>query len=180
MSAAFEWIGQIASFIGQFVPRWFILDTTMGAVLFVKGKPVACKPGAVYWYWPVWTTLKEIPVVRQADDLRTQTVVTADDKIIIVSGMIISEIVDIVKFAATSYDGPTTIIEMGMAAVHDVCCKLTWEELKAMQRKGTLDTRLRNAARDQLTDYGVHVLKLMLTDMAPARALRLVQSTQEG
>ncbi len=180
MDSALAWIGQIAAWVGQFFPRWVILDTTMGMVKYPWGRPVACPPGGIYWYWPVTTTIKEVPVVRQADDLRTQTVVTADDKVILVGGMLVSEITDLVTFVATSYDGPTTIMEMGMAAIHDVCCKLTWEELKAMQRKGTLDTRLKNAAKDQLTEYGVNVLKVMLTDMAPTKALRLVQSNQEG
>jgi regulator of protease activity HflC (stomatin/prohibitin superfamily) len=180
MEAAFAWLGQSVEWFGKFIPRWVILDTTMGMVKFVKGQPVACAPGGVYWYWPVTTTIKEVPAVRQADDLRTQTVVTADDKVIIVGGMLVSEITDLVQFVASSYDGPTTIVEMGMAAIHDVCCRLTWEELKAMQRKGTLDTRLKNAAKEQLTEYGVNVLKVMLTDMAPTKALRLVQSNQEG
>lgn len=180
MEAAFAWLGQSVEWFGKFIPRWIILDTTMGMIKFVKGQPIACAPGAIYWYWPVTTTIKEVPVVRQADDLRTQTVVTKDGRVIIVGGMLISEITDIIKFAALNYDGPTTIVEMGLAAIHDVCCRLTWEELQAKQRDGSLDRDLRDAARSELRSYGVKVLKLMLTDLAPARALRLVQSNQEG
>lgn len=180
MEAAFAWLGQSVEWFGKFIPRWVILDTTIGAVKFVRGQPVACMPGQVHWYWPVTTTWKEIPFARQTDDLRTQTLVTLDDKVVFVGGMIVTEIEDLLKFAASNYDGPTTIVEMALTAIHDVCCQYTWDELKLKQRSGSLDREMRDAARKELRNYGVKVIKVMLTDLAPGRVYRLVNSNQNG
>jgi len=56
---------------------------------------------------------------------------------------------------------------------------MDWSPLKLEQQKGTLDTKLKNAAQRELSDYGVRVLKLMLTDLAPCRVLKLSQSTSQ-
>jgi hypothetical protein len=53
---------------------------------------------------------------------------------------------------------------------------MTLDDLHAEQRRGTLDTKLKNAAKKQLEDYGVRVMKVQLTDLAESRVLRLVQS----
>jgi antitoxin component of RelBE/YafQ-DinJ toxin-antitoxin module len=52
--------------------------------------------------------------------------------------------------------------------------------LKEKSRKGTLDTALKNEAKAALEEYGVKVVKVMLTDMAPARVLRIVQTEPLG
>jgi regulator of protease activity HflC (stomatin/prohibitin superfamily) len=176
----FEWISQLVDWVSRFFPRYVILDTTLGAVKFKGGKnPVALGPG-VHWYWPFRTVLKEVPTARQCDDLRTQTIVTKDGRIVTVGGMIISEVFDVIKLAANCYDGPLTIQDITLTVIHDVCCNLDWAKLLEKQQKGTLDTELRNAARKQLEEYGVRPIKVMLTDLAPARVLRLVQSNQAG
>jgi hypothetical protein len=56
---------------------------------------------------------------------------------------------------------------------------MTMEQLKIEQRRGTLDTKLKNTTQKALNDYGVNVIKVMLTDLAPARVLKLMQSTSQ-
>lgn len=177
MESAFAWIGQVVEWFGQFMPRWVIIDTTEGAVKFIRGSKVRALGPGIHWYWPATTKLVAVPVARQADDLRTQTMVTTDDKVIMVGGMIIHEVFDVIKLTAQTYDGPTTVKDITMTAIHDVCCRMTWEQLKDEQRKGTLDTKLKNAAKSMLEDYGVRVIKIMLTDLAPGRVHRVIQST---
>jgi regulator of protease activity HflC (stomatin/prohibitin superfamily) len=177
VNAAFEWIQQIASWIGQFIPRWVIFTTTEGGVKFVRGKnAVALGPG-IHWYWPVLTKLEEFPTARQGDDLRSQTIVTMDDKTIVVGGMIVYEVTDILVLLSTTFAASQTVKDICLTAIHDVCCQMTWEELKNEQRRGTLDTKLRNAAQKALSPYGVRIIKTMLTEMAPCRVLKLIQTT---
>lgn len=161
---------------GQFVPRWVILDTTMGGIKFVRGsRVVILKPG-VHWYWPVTTMFQVYPTARQADDLRSQTMVTTDDKVIIVGGMIVYGVDDLEPLLAHTFDAATTIKEIALSAIHDVCCSMTWQELKDEQRRGTLDTKLKHATKRALAGYGVNVEKVMLTDLAPARVLKIMQA----
>lgn len=177
MDSALAWIGSIADWVGKFFPRWEILDTTAGAIKFVRGSKVkVCGPG-IHWYWPATTRFVAYPTARQAEDLRSQTFVTKDDKVIVVGGMIVYEVVNLEPLLAHTYDAPQTIKDISLTVVHDVCCQLTWEELKEQQRNGKLDRALRAEAKKVLEPYGVKVLKMMLTDCAPARVLKLLQST---
>jgi regulator of protease activity HflC (stomatin/prohibitin superfamily) len=182
VDSALAWIGKIAAWLGDFIPRWVILDTTEGAVKYVRGcKAVALGPG-IHFYWPVTTTLTHYPTAFQADRLQTQTLVTTDDKVIIVGAMISYSVTDILPLVAGTHSALTTVKNLAMTAVHDVCCRMSWEELKGEQRKGTLDTKLRNMAQRMLMRYGVKVEQLTLIDLAPARVLKLMQSTsnEEG
>lgn len=179
MGDALAWVGWIAEWVGRWIPRWEILDTTEGAVKYVRGKhPRYCGPG-VHWYWPVTTRWQVYPIARQADRLQTQTIVTTDDRTIVVGGIIVYEVDDLLTLLTTAHSAAITIKDITLTAIHDVCCRFTWEQLKQEQRKGTLDTKLKNSAQDALRDLGVKVLKVMLTDLAPARVLKVMQSTSQ-
>jgi regulator of protease activity HflC (stomatin/prohibitin superfamily) len=174
---AFEWVSALIEWFGKWFPNYKIVTATEGAIKFKGGKTaIALGPG-VHWYWPARSEFVVLPRARQADDLRSQTFVTTDDKIVVAGGMVIYEVVDMFKYAANTYDGGMTVKEIVITSIHDVCCKMSWEELKQGQRKSTLDTKLKNAAQDMLDDYGVRILKVMLTDLAPGRVLKLIQST---
>lgn len=176
MEAALAWVGQIAEWVGKFIPRWEIVDTVHGAIKFVRGARVVALGPGIHWYWPVLTEFHVYPIARQAVDLRAQTLVTTDDKVVVVGGLIVYEIEDLEKILAHTYDPDQTIRDITISAIHDVCCAMTWADLKREQQRGTLDTKLRRESQKGLSDYGVRVLKTTLTDLAPCRVLKLVQS----
>jgi len=174
---AFEWISSIIEWFGKFFPRWIILDTTEGAVKFVRGsKPIALRAG-IHWFWPITTKVTQYPTAFQADRLPTQTITTTDDVVIVVGSMISYAVDDILPLVSTTHSAMTTVNNLAMSAVHHICCRMSWEELRGEQRRGTLDTKLRNAAQKSLSKYGVAVEELVLVDMAKARVLKLMQST---
>lgn len=180
MGEALAWIGYCVEWFGKFIPRWRVLDTTEGMVKFVRGKKVVvCGPGVHFW-WPAVTVTNVYPTARQADRLPTQTMCTTDDKTIIVGGMLVYKVDDLGLLLSTTHSAVAAIKDICLSAVHDVCCSMSWAELKDEQQRGTLDTKLKNAAQKQLTEYGVKVVKLMLTDLAPCRVLKLSQSNEEN
>jgi regulator of protease activity HflC (stomatin/prohibitin superfamily) len=177
MDSALAWIGQLAEWVGRFFPRRVILDTTEGAVKYHGGKtPVVCGPG-IHWYWPWRSTWMPYPTARQTDRLETQTMESKDGKTFIVSAMVTYGVTDIIALVTTTHSPSTAVIDMAMAAVHDVCCEMDWTDLQNEQRKGTLKTKLKNEAQKQLKDYGVTVIKLQLNSIARARVLKISQST---
>lgn len=177
MDSALGWIGQVASWFGQWIPRWEIVRTTHGAVKFVWGaKVVALGPGW-HCYWPFSTDFVQYPTARQADNLANQTIETKDGKTIMVGGMIVYEVHDIAALVAYTFDPDGTIRDIAAAAVHDVCCVKTWDELREGQRTGKLDTELRNEMKKGLSKYGVTVLRTTLTELAICRVLKLVTGT---
>lgn len=179
MDSALAWVGQVAAWIGQWIPRWVIVTTTCAAVKFVKGHTVvSCAPG-IHWYWPVTTIFLMHPTARQTVNLRAQTVMTSDGRTIVVGGMVVYEIADIQKILAHTYDPDETIKDIAMSSAHDVCCQLAWDDLREQQRNGALDRKLKVEARKDLDSYGVKVLKMTLTDLAPCRVLKIVNSMSQ-
>jgi len=176
VESALAWIGQLAEFIGQFFPRLRIIRRTHKGVKFVHGKNLKIVEPGLTVFWPLVTDFFEYPSVRQGEELREQTLVTTDNKSIVVGGMLIYEIFDMARHVGETYSPEETVRDLALTVVHDVCCQMSMDQLMNEQRKGTLDTKLRNEAAKALESYGVKPLKLMLTDLSPCRVLRLVQT----
>lgn len=176
MTGALEWVTWVAEWFARLIPKWEIVEPAMNGVKYVRGaKVVVCPPG-IHWYWPVTTNWETHQVARQADRLESQTIVTADNKTIDVGGLLVYKINNLETLVTTCYSPMSLIQDIALSAVHDVCCSMSWEQLTTAQRKGTLVTKLKNEAKAQLQDYGVEVVKCMLTDLAPTRVLRINQS----
>lgn len=175
MENALAWVGQVADWIGRFVPRWVLIDTTECGIKWVRGSRVVVLPPGIHWYWPAVTSFIRHPVARQTNNLKSQTISLRDEKTVIVGGLVVFEIRDVEAALAHTFDIDDTIKDITLSAVHDVCCQLTWLELTEQQRSGELDRKLKTEARKELEKYGVRVLKMTLTDLAPAYVLKLVQ-----
>lgn len=177
MDGALAWISQIAQWFGQFIPRWQVLEPTQAACKFVGGKKTIVQRDGILVWWPVWTEVTIYPVARQANDLRAQTVVTTDGKTYTVGGMIVYEIEDVEKIVAHTFDPDDTIRDVALTAIHDVCIQHSEATLMDTARSGKLDREMRAEAKKQLDAYGVKVLRVALTDLAPCRVYRVVNST---
>jgi regulator of protease activity HflC (stomatin/prohibitin superfamily) len=177
VDSALAWIGQVAEWFGQFIPRRQILDTTEGAIKYVGGStPKVCRAG-VHWWWPYTTTWVMYPTARQTDRLENQTLETADGKTFVVSGTITYEVEDIAALVTTTFSPMVAIKDLASTALHDVCSDYEWGGLQEGQRKGTLKTKLKNEAQKTLKDYGVRVIKFQLNTLARTRVLKVSLST---
>lgn len=174
---AFAWLQSITEWLGRFIPRWMVVDTTAGAIKYVGGSQVVvCGPG-IHWYWPVRTLWIEYPTARQTDRLEAQTMETSDGVTFLVSGTLTYQVDDLSKLLPVVHNAATMTIDIAMAAVHDVCCEMTWEQLRREQRHATmLKTKLKNSAQSQLGEYGIRVIKLQLNTLARCRVLKVSQS----
>jgi regulator of protease activity HflC (stomatin/prohibitin superfamily) len=177
MDNAFAWLRDCAEWLGRFIPKWVILDTTEGAIKYKGGRtPVVCGAG-IHFYWPIRSTFVVYPTARQTDRLETQTMETTDGKTFIVSGTLTYHVEDLGLLVPRTHSPLTTVVDISMTAIHDVCCDMDWENLQREQRRGTLKTKLRKEAQQQLTEYGIHVIKLQLNTLARARVFKVSQST---
>lgn len=181
MTEAFAWIGQIVEWFGQFIPRREIIEPTHAGVKYVGGsKVVELRPG-VHWYWPFWTKFHTHPMVRQTVDLRSQAITTKDDKTIVVGGLVTFEVKDITALMVNTWNTDQTIRDVALTAIHDTLEKMDWRDIRKEQQLGVLKKLLKDNVRKEVEKFGVRVLKVGLTDLAPARVIRLIQSTaQDG
>lgn len=181
MEGALAWIGQLATWFGQFFPRWVILNTTEGAVKFVRGSNPVVLAAGIHWYWPAMTELRVWTVARQPVDLPTQTITTADGKSVGVGGSLTFRIVDLLPLLAHSFDPDKTIRVKAASVIHHVCSRMTWDELQAARHSGALNRALRVAMCKKLKPLGVRVIEAPLTDFASARVLKVIQTiSQDG
>jgi regulator of protease activity HflC (stomatin/prohibitin superfamily) len=181
MDAALGWIGQLVEWLGMFIPRRIIIDTTHAGVKWVMGKRVVPLAPGLHFYWPLLTEYRTYPTARQAADLRTQTLMTTDGKTLVVGGLIVYEIHDIEAILAHTWDPEQTIKDIALSAIHEVLVRQSWIDIRTGQEQGTLNLKLRKRVRQELGKYGVKVLKVTLTDLAQTRVYKLMQSqSQDG
>jgi regulator of protease activity HflC (stomatin/prohibitin superfamily) len=180
LDSAFAWLQSITDWLGRFIPRWVVVDTTAGGIKYVGGsRVVVCQPGIV-WYWPIRTVWIEYPTARQTDRLESQTMESVDGITFIVSGTLTYQVEDLGKLLPCVHNAATMTVDIAMAAVHDVCCDMPWEQLKREQRHATLlKTKLKNSAQTQLGEYGIRVIKLQLNTLARCRVLKVSQSVSQ-
>ena len=173
MDSALGWLGTIAGWIGQFVPKWQIIAATQAGVKFVRGaKVVSLQPG-IHWWWPATTIMQIYPTARQTVDLRTQTLVTTDDKVVGVGGMVTYRVVDIEALLGRTFDADQTIKDICAGAISEVVRTATWPDLQTQE----FERELRSIMRRRLRPFGVRCIKATLTDCSPIRVLKIVQST---
>ena len=184
MDTALGWIGQIAAWIGQFFPRWATLHPATAALKVIgwsfrpsrRACRVVVQRSGIVWWWPVVTALNIHPVVRQANNLPTQTIVTTDHKTYIIGCMIVYDVTDIEQLLTNTWDADDTVKDIAATAAHAAAGSYSEEELLTVARSGQLDKEMKSIAHAQLRNYGVRVVKMQLTDLAPCHVLRLMNS----
>lgn len=184
LESALGWIGAIVEWLGRFVPRCELVDSTMGAIKWVNplrrpfSNPddypqqiIMLGPGR-WWYWPWTTKFERWPVVRTTRDLPVQTVTTTDGFTFGVRAVLTFEVEDLKLLIAYTEDPNDAVRDIAGTAVHDVLAELTREELlnKSLNRK------LKGAAQTALKPFGVSVLSLTLLERAPSSMYRVVQN----
>lgn len=179
MESAFGWLGQLIEWLGLFIPRRILIDTTEAGVKWVnsrKGSKVVPMQAGFHWYWPFTSDYKLHPIKRQTVDLRPQTIETKDGQTIIAGGLVVYEVTDIERVLVDTYNPDQTLKDVCLPAIHDVLSEMTWEEIKTAPR---LHLRLKNEVQREVEPFGVKVLKTKLTDLARSPVLRIIQSTNQ-
>ena len=170
MDSALGWIGQIAAWVRQFIPKWIIIPTTHGGVKWVMGKRLVELTPGIHWYWPVVTVLQTYPIVRQSVDLRPQVMVAADGKTFSAGVVVTYTVADLKQLLSTTFDPDEVMSEISLAAIYSVLTTLTLEELQT----NDISSALTEAIQELVTPYGVHVVRAALTEMAPCRVVKLI------
>lgn len=169
---AFNWLGDVAQWLGNLVPRLRIIRSTHGGVRFRRGKiPLELTPG-ICIYWPIVTELEIVPTIRQSHNLIAQSIMTKDEKSIIVSGLAITSIREPVKFL-TKVTNKDYLEDVMLHVIAEVCSKYTLSELIS-EINGTIVTNLTKEARRRLRSIGLLVHKAMLTDFSTATVINNV------
>jgi regulator of protease activity HflC (stomatin/prohibitin superfamily) len=173
MDTAFSWIGQIAEWLGRWIPQILIVRATHAGVKFVRGKRVKEMRPGMHIYWPLTTEVSILPTARQTHNLVTQVMMTKDKHQVVVGGVVIYTITNIVDALSENWDVSDTIGDITQTALVAVITSWSLEDLIS-KITTDLERELTVATRERLRPYGVKVHKCALTDFSTCKVLKLL------
>lgn len=163
-----------ASFFGaifSLLPRPFLCRATHAGLRFKKdGSTVVILPG-FQWYWPVFTEIELLPVVRQSSNLPPQSLISKDGMVVAASLVVTYKIDDIGVALGENWEVEKSIEDIGSAAAVKTIASREFKEL-AENLDGLIGKELTESCRKLLRPFGVRVLKVHVTDFAPATVIR--------
>ena len=177
MESAFQWLSDLARWIGRLFPRWKVVTEAQGGVAFVRGYARLVEPG-ILWWWPAWTEIHVQEVVRQTLNLPPQSLMSSDGKDIAVSGIVVYEIVDPLTAFVKVHDLDDAIQDMSLASIKTVLWGCSVDEID--ERAAEIDEELCNECREKLRDWGVDVHNVFLSDVSNALVVRVLGATENG
>lgn len=174
MDGALAWISQIAQWVGQFIPRWEILDPTKRWIKFRKGYEITSGRDWVIW-WPVITNVEIHSVAEQTIKLEPQSLMTTDGKDVTVRGVIVYEYEDIEKMATTTVDPDDSVRDKALMVIAYAVAQHDRDSLMRAFREERLDEEMRKRAQLLLgRRLGVRVIRMGLIELSGARPYRII------
>lgn len=172
----FQWLNEILSSILRFIPRVRIVPSTHGGVAFVRGRARLVPSGRLYPWWPLWTELLIVPVVRQTLNLPNQVLVPrGGSRAVILSAVVVYDIPDPVRALSMVHDLDDAVRDMALVAVRQVAARHRAERLWWDPEK--VNRALLKAVRARVRGWGVHIQQVFLSDAAPCTVIRTVGET---
>lgn len=169
----FQWLNDLLGAVLRFIPRIRVVPQTHGGVAFVRGRPKLVPSGCLLFWWPVWTELLIVPVVRQTLNLPNQVLVPRrGDTPLVLSGVVVYDIADPVRALSSVHDLDDAVRDMALVAIRQVIAKYPAEAIWFNPEK--INHALLRAVRGRMRGWGVRVQQVFLSDAAPCMVIRTV------
>ena len=189
----FEVLGEFVNWLGTLLPRWALIRSTQGAVVFHrKGERIIRGPKIIWWL-PCMSDLEIIPVKRQVIDLPPQTLMTknveADEAAgivaqkgvsVIAGAVVVYDVEDVGKYLVDNHDADQSLVEVAGAAVRDAIVCKTLDEIQETDGRKKIDGRLTSHAQETLKVFGVRIERMRLTDFSTAQIINYVGALIPG
>ena len=172
-------LGEFVHWLGTLLPRWGLVRSTHGGVVFHRKGERILKGPCIYWWLPCISDSEIVPVRRQVIDLAPQTLTTKDGTPVIAGAVVVYDIQDVRKFLVENTDALESMTEVAGAALRDAVTARTLDEIQKNDRK-TTDNALTKSAKDHLAEFGVRIERMRLTDFAPAQIINYVGAPMIG
>jgi regulator of protease activity HflC (stomatin/prohibitin superfamily) len=174
MEAVFGWLGSVMRWLGSFLPRMEVVNTTHAGVKFHRGKHVRAIGPGITWWWPLLDETMTYPVVRQSVDLPSQTLTTSDGKPVTVGAVVVYTVEDVLTALTKQWDLAETIQDLSMAAVCDFVTANDFEWINS--NRVIAKRHLTKRVSEVLEEYGVTAQGAWLTDFAQTRVISVIGS----
>ena len=161
----------IAEVISRFVsvfPTFEVVPETMAGVAWVRGKCRPIKSGCVYFYWPFWTELELVSIVRQTLNLQSYCLTTNDGISVLIGVVVVFEVTDPVSLLTKLHDHEDAIGDIVAGSLVKMVSGHTYDELR------TEETNLKKDVAKQLKSYGIKTHNVFVNEIGKSRIFRLV------
>lgn len=162
------WIGELAHWIANFVPRIVIVQKNETGVRYKHGhKTIAIKPG-IRVYWPVITNIEIVSSARRTTDLPVMTLTTKDGLAVKVKACMVWKIVDPIKAVVETFDiEGETVPDKGRKGVVPVIVSSNLEDL--LKDLVKVEKKVTSKVRVALNQFGVKVEEVFFAELAQTK-----------
>lgn len=177
-----DWIGQLAQWIGAWVPQWVIVRPRERLIKLRPRSPVLiyeARPGRanrIVFYWPVFTHVLPIFVGRQTLSLPPQTLTTKDGAPVVATGVVVFSIEHVERYALENWDSDEAIAEVAGAALRKAVIGKTFDEIQG--GRAEIDNVISREVTKLVEPFGVKIEYARLVSFAKAKVLNLVTVQQ--
>lgn len=133
----------------------------------LKGGELA--PG-FYWKIPFADNILECLVTITTESLGTQSLLTKDNINIVVNSAAKYRVSDSVVYMLEVTDAISAISDMTKGIIKEIVMERSWE----LCRSNKMDDDITKKARSEAKKWGIEIIKITITDLAPVRSIRLI------
>lgn len=158
----------VQQFINELNPI-FIIDQWEEAVVLRNGKFLkTVKPG-LYYKRPFFDSVWKHTTITQSIDIPPQSVTTADNKNVVVKGIIRFTVTDIKAFLLNITQPQDVLTDTTGGMIRDIIEDTVWANII------DIDKKLTSEVGKFVKKWGIKVEKVTLTDLQIANSIRIIQ-----
>lgn len=155
--------------LGKDALPFYIVEEWSGGVHFRLGKLLkVCKIG-VSFKIPFLDSVYQTLIITQSLDMNPQSVTTADDKSIVVKGVIRYHVKDVLPYMFRVHPADA-LVDTAQSKIRHMIETKQWNELK------DIGEELTQAIGEEVEEWGIAVEKVTLTDLAFIKSIRVIQN----
>jgi len=165
-----EWL---TSVIYDFLP-FFIVKEYEEALHLSGGKFKRHLKAGFHWKWSFYDEILKQHITFTTINLPAQSLVTKDNKNIVVKAVVKYKVVDCRIFLLEVYDSVDAISDVSQGVIKNIIMPSTWEECRNLETDNTITKKIRT----ELRKFGVHIEAVTLTYIAEIRTIRLINQNE--
>ena len=164
----------ITDLAGDLAP-WVVIDPDTKGIVVRLGKYKKTISGGFHFKIPFLDDIQVVSCVFTTQDLPTQSLVTADNYGIIVSGIVAYSISDPKRYILEVYQASDVIKDVALGAIKNEVMAYDYDDLRSAVN--AVETEITTLLSTRLVAFGITVAPngFSFSDIAPARNFRLLQ-----
>jgi regulator of protease activity HflC (stomatin/prohibitin superfamily) len=169
LDSLIQWLTSIIDHISPF----FIVRQYENGIQLRFGKYMRSLDPGLYIKIPFIDEILTQHVVLTTLSLPAQSLVTSDNKNIVVEAMVKYKITDAQVFLLEVYDSIDAVSDISQGIIKELIMSSTWEQC----RDNELDNSITKKVRNELKKFGVYVDKVTLTSISEIKTFRLINQS---